>query len=404
MSNTTNTQLAPKQHSDPIERLVGAFTEAKAITARLRWASENCHLISPATTCARLPEGCSVAISVVQFDLTVDAHDVGFGKVSLLKHALSMLASAAGVRWDPRASGRVDDGSDPYYCHWRSIGAWQHLDGTILPIVGDREVDLRDGSAQVERIFATSKDAEKQVREMRAFIVGHAQSKAELRAIRKAFGIRSYTKAELEKPFVTCRLMFTGQSDDPQIRRENAAAIRGTMLGGASALFGSPPGASQLPTMALPAMPVAPMLPLPAVHGLPPPPVGASADYDDDLPDSTPDVSTPAPRPVVAPAVTGAATTNGARQESAGITMKFGKAKGVPLDKMEEKDLRWYADFIEKKLDAPDEQKFRANNEKQLSALRAELASRSGGASAGAAATNAGDDFGNTTSEDDIPF
>jgi hypothetical protein len=370
----TNAMPNQDKPNDPIDNLIGAFSDPKSISQRLRWAKENCHLISPGTTCARLPEGCSVAISVVWMDPRVDAHSVGGGKVSLLKHALAVLAGAAGVRFDPHSSGRLDDGSDPNYVHWKAVGAWQGLDGSVLPIVGDKEMDLRDGSAQVERILAKAeKDPLGQLRDVRAFILAHAQSKAELRAIRKGLGLRSYTPMELsDRPFVVVKLMFTGYSDDPQIRRENAAAIRATMLGGASALFGPPPAPvahglvapMPLPALSMPTQPVAAL-----TTGHRPPPVGSSMD-DDEMDEPAAPVAAPAPR--LKARATSASSSDGA-------VAKFGKGKGQPLSEMSHEDLDWYLGAVRKSVDDPEKARFRAGNEAHYREVLAEKERREGG-------------------------
>lgn len=367
---------------DPFSRIAGSYTKPAAITEMLNWVQDNAHLISPGFACARLPEGCSLAVSVVYLDPKADAHDVGMGKVGLLKHALTKIAAAAGIRFDPVASGRIDDGSEPYYVHWRAVGAWRHLDGSILPIVGDKEMDLREESAQVERIYKQSKDPEKQIREMRAFIMGHAQSKAELRAIRKALGIRSYTPDELQKPFVVVNLAFTGHSDDPQIRRENAAAIRASMLGGAQALFGPPP---EPQGMQLPAMPTAPALPMPSAasgaHA--PPPVHATRADEDDV-ESTPSLTggtTQQPQQTQAtPTRRGRAAGGASSSSSGGAVVKFGRLAGTLLKDLDAENLDWYVGALKRNLDDPAKSKpqYREQDEAHYREVLAELERRNG--------------------------
>lgn len=384
---TSQALAAPQKSEDKYSSLAGTFSKPGGLTARLQWAADNTHLISPATTCGRLPEGCSVAVSVVHLDARVDAHDVGFGKLGLLKHALMRIATAAGIAFDPLASGRLDDATDSHYVHWRAIGAWRHLDGSILPVVGDKEMDLRDGSAQVDRIYANSKEkakGDKQLMEMRAFIVPHAQSKAELRAIRKALGIRSYTASELERPFVICKLMFTGQSENPRIAEANAAAIRNSMLGGAQALFG-PPAGSTVPAQALPAMQNAPVS-----FGHSPPPVGATrAELDDESGPSLlqgrqehiDTTGTSVPESSRAPAQ--AASTSQATKQSpppAGDVhiVKLGRSKGRPVTDLDAEGLDWYVSVLKDSVDDPKKARWRADNEADYRAVLAERERREG--------------------------
>ena len=100
------------------------------------------------------------------------------------------LANAAGICWNARASGRIETHPrHPYTVHYHAEGAWRGLDGSWLPVVGEVLVDLRDGSAQVQKILESAKNDESgrvQLRDMRAKILEHSASKAELRGIRKA--------------------------------------------------------------------------------------------------------------------------------------------------------------------------------------------------------------------------
>src|SRR5690606_41429138 len=57
---------------------------------------------------------------------------------------------------------------------------------------------------------------------------------------------RSYAPAELQNPFAVARLTWTGQTDDPELRREFARMHAERMLDGTAALYGASP-ASALP-------------------------------------------------------------------------------------------------------------------------------------------------------------
>ena len=103
--------LAPVQ-DDPLARLAGTFAQPGNITHRLAYAARECHLVSPAAACGAIPDGCAVAFSVVWIDQARDTYNVS-GKCGLSKHALLEIANAAGIAWDARASGRLDDGRDP---------------------------------------------------------------------------------------------------------------------------------------------------------------------------------------------------------------------------------------------------------------------------------------------------
>ncbi len=280
----------------------GSYADGDRLTAALSNASARYHLVSPATSAGTLPEGTEVALTVVSVDAEKETYDVGGGKRGLAKSALDRVGAAAGISWDPDRCRRLDDGSDPRYVAFQAIGRVRHFDGTEIVLSATKEMDLRDGSAQVQALrdryeralekwraqgsrAATGygalkyepKDPTAQISEMRLHILAHAESKAKLRAIR-SLGLRaSYDKDELDKPFAVARLMFTGRSTDPELKREFARMQAQAMLGASAALYGAP----------------APALPAPRHHA--PPPVG-SQQWDDE--------PTPLPRPAPAAQLT----------------------------------------------------------------------------------------------------
>lgn len=202
------------------------------ITDTLRKAMSQGHLVSPANSCPNLPAGCEVAVSTVLVDAARETYKVA-GGVALTKTALNRIAKAVGVSWDDRRSHRTDRGDVPNFASYKAVGHFRDFDGTWRTIEGEKQMDLTDGSERAR----TMKPGE--LSEARKFIAEHAQTKAQLRAIR-SLGIRSsYTEQELDKPFVCARLIFTGQSDDPETRKVFAEATAKAMLSGSEMLFGT---------------------------------------------------------------------------------------------------------------------------------------------------------------------
>lgn len=264
--------------------LAGSWSNADQVSARLQDAAAEAHLVSPATMCGALPEGCSVAMSIVHVDTnSTEVYAItgwrdnpkpddtmGLGKV-----ALDKIAGAAGISWVSELTGRLDDGRDPRYVHFRAVARVRDFDGTVRELPGEVEIDARDGSPQIEEIITKAKKANKgqgrdpssQILELRKFIIRHAESKAMNRAIRK-LGVRtSYKRAELSKPFAVAKIMFDGHSDNPEIRRMFAERIADNFLGARASLYG-PPQRQPAPQMAAPAA-------VPQLQGHAPPPVGA---------------------------------------------------------------------------------------------------------------------------------
>lgn len=230
-----------------------AMYEAEAVTAKMLELASAYHMVSPATHVDDLPIGCGVALSYVSVDPNDgkdgpgDVCDVGSGKVGLSAVVLSKIAAAAGVSWDAERSGRLDNGSHPHYVHYRAVGHVRNFDGSTRTLTGEVEIDAREDSPQIEEIRqkAAGRDRSdggaRQILELRKFLLRHAERKAKSRAIADLGIKRSYTRAELKKPFAVARLMFTGQTDDPVQKQVFALKTADRMLASMSALCGPPP-------------------------------------------------------------------------------------------------------------------------------------------------------------------
>jgi hypothetical protein len=279
--------------------LAGAWNEAKAVDAELRKASENMHLVAPATVCGALPEGCEVALSIVYVDPSTDktgpgdVYPVGGGKLGLSGTTLSRIGAAAGIDWDMERSGRLDNGRDPHYCHYRAVGTVRNFDGSVRTLSGEVEIDAREGSPQIDEIRAKQAGKQdgdggaSQILELRKFLLRHAERKAKNRAIADMGIKRDWTAAELTKPFAVARLMATGRSNDPALRKEMALMNFDKMTSGRAALYGAPTHATPRLAPPQPPMPAAPGQALPAYRGHEPPPLGAVHDTEGEpAPDS----------------------------------------------------------------------------------------------------------------------
>jgi hypothetical protein len=204
-------------------------------------------------------------------------------KVGLAKAPLEKIWGAAGGDWIPHLTGRIDNGKDPRYWRYRATGVIKNTDGTPRHLVGEVELDARDGSDLINEIITKAKAKESdrdyqgkrdegasQILELRKFLGRHAESKAKNRAIASMGVKRSYHPAELDKPFAVVRLVFTGHSEDPVLREKLALLNAQAALHGSFALYGGAP-----PPMALP-----------QGGGYEPPPVGASGGVGaDEIPD-----------------------------------------------------------------------------------------------------------------------
>jgi len=303
--------------------VAGSFSNPDAATAALMKATEQYHLVSPATVVGRLPEGCEVAISLVQIDpYGPEVYGITGSKknpkdddtVGIDRTGLARIAAAMGVSW--LVSRRTDDGSHPHYCAWEVWGEYPGFDLQPQRVSGNVDIDTReDGAirgAAAEEIRSKAErrrrlypdddndDGDGQLLELRKFLLRHAESKAMNRAIANRGVRRSYKRHELKKPFAVARLMFTGHSEDPEARREFRQMIGERFMGARSAMYGG----AQQPVAAPAALPAS-QAPSQAPVLQSPPPLSASArqDYDRDTEgDSAPEHDAPQqPAPAAAP-------------------------------------------------------------------------------------------------------
>jgi hypothetical protein len=246
--------------------LVGTFHTAAAIDTRLAAAARDYHLVSPSTVAGRLPEGCGVALSYVHVQVESETYPIPGGGRGLSKVVLDKIAAASGVSWHPRESRRLDDGRDPNFVVYKAVGIYRAFDGTPQIIQDEKLIDLREGSPTVVALIAKAtrpkrgkveRDPRVQLAEARMHLYSTAVTKARLRAIRTLGVKTAYTEEELKKPFVVARSVFTGKTDDPELKRLYGERIADAFLGSTAALFG-PPSNEQV----LPAQRLAPALPL----------------------------------------------------------------------------------------------------------------------------------------------
>ena len=236
--------MAESTYDWAVNNIAGCYTSIAEASAKLREAAKNCHLIGGAAITPAI-EGHEIQVTVIPINRAdcypVRGKDGDPVKKGIPKVTLMQIANAAGVEWqDPI---RTDDAQDPYYCEFKIHGRYQQIDGTFRPIEGFRDVDLRDGSPQI----AGRKDGD--IAGQRANMVRAAITKAKLRALRDAFGVsQGMLESELDKPFVFARAIFTGRSDDPQVRQMFAQVIALKQLASCAAMFGG-----QMPTLTLPA-------------------------------------------------------------------------------------------------------------------------------------------------------
>lgn len=287
-NQTQGTAIAHRK-SENLEAFSGSSRDPSVITERLETAMASGHLVSPFTQCPTLPEGTEVAFSVVLVDSEVDNRGfpvrageiylIAGGQYGVSKTPLNKIKVARGVVWDPHLSRRLDNQSNAHYQRYYAFGYYQNFDGSYATIEGEKEIDLRDGSALCKKIInakvskalqklpananaerrtaaevAARRTAEEDINEARINITSNCQTKAELRAIR-SMGIKtSYTLEELKKPFIVTSIVWTGRTNDPDLKIPFAMKTADHFLGARNALFGQ-----QAPPRQLDAAPPPPL-------------------------------------------------------------------------------------------------------------------------------------------------
>jgi len=281
----------PKQTAVAVR---GLYADTTSLMEAFGVASKTANLLAPTIRIDFIPPGYSVSLRVVTLDpLAPDNKGqterarMGGGDIykpeqggdgfALSKVALDKLAAAAGISWDARLCERMDDGSDPHYCHFRAAGWLIDFDGRRRDICANKAVDLRKGSATITGW------TDRRLQIAREHILRLAESKAKNAAIRQALTVKSkYTTEELKRPFVVPTLVFDpNRFEDPEMRKEAQRRITDRALGMTDRVYGPPPSE---PIDVTPVKPEPKSPPPPVSETKPDPEDGENATHDGGVP------------------------------------------------------------------------------------------------------------------------
>lgn len=197
-----------------------------------------------------IPLGHAVVFSTVRVPkATCYKTDNGFG---LAGSALSMIAGAAGVSVTQSVQTHYDPAGMAAFIV--SV-ARQEITGEVRSESKSGQIDLRPGTKEFETMLREGEarrkvalekkwekvpEADGQIRAKLKHLSALTETKAYLRAVRKLLSLdRSFSEAELAKPFGVLRLSFTGRCpQNPEIEMMFARGLMGAALGGTAALFG----------------------------------------------------------------------------------------------------------------------------------------------------------------------
>jgi hypothetical protein len=256
----------------------GVIADPVALAAKvLDWQQRGFHVLSPAMKIWAFAPGYGVNVSMVLIDATIN--DDGFGSDTYFDRAtmksdgeraisalgLKRIAQCAGVAWHPELTTRLDDRTIPNLWEYRAVGLVQGIDGTWMSLHGTKEVDFRDGSAQIggwtpdkwaalqaenrslpkdKQTWSINGWSEKRVLQARAQGLRLAETKAMSAAIRQLGLKHRYTVQELAQPFVVLRVSYVPDLADPAVRE----VVMQRALAGTSALYTT----ASLPAMTRP--------------------------------------------------------------------------------------------------------------------------------------------------------
>jgi hypothetical protein len=247
----------------------GIYRDLPSLMEAFQKAQEKFNVCFPVMRPDLIPPMHAVALRPVAIDVRLDRSGkplsgdlyLDRGKYGLTKIALDKIAAAANLSWHPAYTGRVDDESEPLFRRYRACGVVHGLDGTPRLLTAHRSIDLRvtewgmrpgrNQGSEEKYVAAGSKDAlgmsEAQWREAQKFIDEMCESKAMNRVVRQYAHIKGrYEAAELAKTFVIAALVFTGETEDPDLKRELARAMVQKATNASAALFGPGPGSTEI--------------------------------------------------------------------------------------------------------------------------------------------------------------
>lgn len=156
-------------------------------------------------------------------------------KYALTAVALQKIAQAAGIKWLPdqcRVVDRARSKDGHIYLRYQAVGAVRQPNGEWQWITGEKEIDTavfaeRREAEMRDKLKNRPRDANytaeqipemvrRDVLQMKENILGHAETKAQNRVIRKLLALpQVFTYDELQKEFAVPRLAFRPDHVDP---------------------------------------------------------------------------------------------------------------------------------------------------------------------------------------------
>lgn len=241
-----------------VTKINGSSSVMDAIKSQIDNAvKDGANLIMPQQILSNVPAMHSITIEHVTISSKLEDGDIypkqgDATKFILTKQGIMKLCACAGVEWNWQYCQRTDNGKDRDYISYRVVGAVRKLDGSWMSLQGEYDMDfevleddLRNqyyhkskawNKPQAEKDAYIESNTKSELIRLRRYKMGRCETGAMLRALRGLLTLKnSYTKAELEKPFVIARLAFQPDYNDPDIRKQFISASTQAIHG----VFGS---------------------------------------------------------------------------------------------------------------------------------------------------------------------
>lgn len=235
----------------------------KAIQSQIAGAvKDKANLLMPQQILSDIPAMHNVTIEYVTISSKMEDGDIypkqgDATKFILTKQGIMKLCACAGVEWNWQYCQRTDNGKDRNYISYRVVGAVRKLDGSWMSLQGEYDMDfevleddLRNqykhkcktwNKSQAEKDAYVESSTNTELIRLRRYKMGRCETGAMLRALRGLLTLKnSYTKSELDKPFVIARLAFQPDYNDPEIRKQFISAATQAIHG----VFGSQQGSA----------------------------------------------------------------------------------------------------------------------------------------------------------------
>jgi hypothetical protein len=207
------------------------------------------NVLRPVISIDRAPDARSPylaeTVQIVQIVPEVDTyHDFRYANDRDGLHALSGLglakiAAAAGVKWIPeecRVEERTRRPDGHVYIRYRAAGAIRQPNGEWHLEIATKDLDTAQEEEELREAYRrraasgrgkamSESDIEEAVRrdllQLRKFLLGHAETKAKNRVIRRILALRQvYSTAELRRPFAVPRLVYRPDVAEANLRLE----------------------------------------------------------------------------------------------------------------------------------------------------------------------------------------